>query len=171
MMIKLFLSDVDATLTDGIYHTTEEGMISKNFYTRDFHGMWMLDQAGVEVGIITVANDDVIVQQCSRGAKYAKVMKGVKDKLAFIRAEYVAGGFSSKYEWDEIAFIGDDVVDAELLAAVGSVACPSDAHHEIWGLVERRDDGFVSSFPGGKGCVREFAEYVLEINKGSESNE
>lgn len=163
-MIKLFLSDVDGTLTDGIYHTTQEGQISKNFYTRDFHGMWMLDQSGIKVGIITVANDDVIVHQCDRGAKYAKVMKGVKDKLHYIMAYYVG-----KYKWDEIAFIGDDVVDAELLAAVGLAACPCDAADGILDIVETQ--GFVSSFSGGKGCVREFAEYVLEMNEGLKNND
>ena len=166
-MIKLFLSDVDGTLTDGIYHTTEEGTISKNFYTRDFHGMWMLDQAGVEVGIITVANDDVIVHQCDRGAKYATVMKGAKDKRAHIKSEYVDSG---RFSWDEIAFIGDDIVDTELLKAVGLSACPCDAVEEILDTVEIKD-GFVSNQQGGKGCVREFAEIVLLLNKGLESNE
>ncbi len=161
-MIKLFLSDVDATLTDGIYHTTEEGTISKNFHTRDFHGLWMLNQSGVEVGIITAANDDVIVHQCNRGAKYATVMKGVKDKLAHIKSEYVDSG---KFSWDEIAYIGDDVFDEELLMAVGLAACPYDTVESVREAV-LENEGFESKFNGGRGCVREFAEYVLVINEG-----
>lgn len=182
-MIKLFLSDVDATLTDGIYHTSEQGVISKNFYTRDFHGMWMLNQTGVEVGIITVANDHVITQQCNRGAKYAKVMKGVEDKLAYVTDEFVLKCDMCeegdpyrieyphrKYSWDEIAFIGDDIIDAELLKTVGLAACPLDAADEIQAIVADRSDsqegeGFRSGYPGGRGCVREFADFVLLINK------
>lgn len=161
-MIKLFLCDVDATLTDGIYHTTENGVISKNFFTRDFHGLWMLDQAGVKICIITAATDDVIDYQRRRGAKYADLIKGSKNKLKSIEDTY-----GSKYTWAEIAFIGDDLFDMELLSIVGLRCCPSDAAEEI---VEKfrnsqMHDTLVSHFPGGHGCVREFAEYVLDINK------
>lgn len=168
-MIKLFLSDVDATLTDGIYHTTENGEISKNFFTRDFHGFLMLHESGVKIGVITVANDDVIVHQCKRGAKYVTVMKGVKDKLAFIADNYV--NLEPSVAWNEIAFIGDDVFDIELLRNVGLCGCPYNAVDEVLEIVETRasidideTEGFMSRFDGGKGCVREFAEYVLEVN-------
>ena len=164
-MIKLFLSDCDGTLTDGIYHTTECGEISKNFFTRDFHGLWMLNKSGVKIGIITAASDDVIDHQCRRGAKYVDIIKGTNDKKVSIRAKYVSKYVSGpKFEWDEIAFIGDDVFDEALLRQVGLAACSSDADSAILQLIRERDDGFVSVFPGGKGCVREFAEYVLEIN-------
>lgn len=175
MKIKLFLSDCDATLTDGIYNTSESGQISKNFYTRDFYGIWMLSKTGVEIGIITVASDDVIVRQCNRAAKYVKVMTGVKDKLAFVADIFVEGDPyrteypRRKYNWDEIAFIGDDVVDSELLKKVGLAACPQDAAEEVRDIIAHRSysqgECFRSNYPGGKGCVREFAEYVLSINE------
>lgn len=167
-MIKLFLCDVDGTLTDGIYHTTEKGEISKNFFTRDFHGLWMLDETEVRVGIITASNDDVIDHQCRRGAKYVDVMKKAKDKLVAVRDNYVD---KFGYDWDEIAFIGDDVFDIRLLSAVGLCACPFDADSKVIEFVEQRDEGFYSNYSGGYGCVREFAEYVLEINAAGESNE
>lgn len=165
--IKLFVCDIDGTLTDGIYHTTESGEISKNFFTRDFHGLWMLSKAGVKVCIITAASDDVIDWQCRRGAKYADVIKGTKDKLASIHDKYVDDLKSTtRFAWDEICYIGDDVFDVELLNKVGFAACPADADGVVLKKIrEKKSDGFVSPFPGGKGCVRDFAEYVLEINK------
>lgn len=165
MKIKLFLADCDGTLTDGVYQTDEEGNIRKSFHTRDFHGMWLLSQTGVKIGIITYASDDVIVHQCRRGAKYATVMKGVKNKLEAVREAFVSG---QSFEWDEICYVGDDVLDMELMKKVGLAACPSDAHHAITSLVRLHRDGFESVFPGGRGCVRDFADYVLEINQTGE---
>lgn len=168
-MIKLFLCDVDATLTDGVYQMSEEGVVSKNFFTRDFHGLWMLDHAGVEICIITAAGDDVITHQCSRGAKYAEVIKRTKDKVESIRVKYVDGG--PQIQWDEIAFIGDDVFDEALMHKVGLAACPSDADSAIKLHVAHHDDGFISNFPGGRGCVRDFAEYVLKVNEREKYND
>jgi len=167
-MIKLFICDVDGTLTDGICHTTEAGEISKNFYTRDFHGLWMLNEAGVKICIITAAGDDVIDKQCSRGAKYAHVIKRSKDKLNDIYEKFVENG---PFHWPEISYIGDDVFDVELLYEVGLACCPSDADSAVLEVLEdcknadRLGEVFVSRFPGGKGCVREFADYVLDANK------
>lgn len=162
-MIKLFLSDCDGTLTDGIYHTTEKGEISKNFFTRDFHGFWMLNKTGVKIGIITAAADNVIDHQCRRGARYVDVVKGTRDKFASIEDKYVTSGL--RFKWDEIAYIGDDVFDSSLLQACGIAACPADADQSIFELVGNLSDGFASDFSGGKGCVREFAEHVLRINE------
>lgn len=163
MKIKLFLVDCDGTLTDGFYNTTEKGEVSKNFFTRDFHGLWMLNQMGVKVCIITAASDKVINHQCCRGAKYADIITGTKDKVVSINDKYKA------FRWSEIAYIGDDIFDIELLSAVGLCSCPSDADKEVVKIVSTRQElnsaGFYSSFPGGRGCVREFAEYVLEINR------
>lgn len=183
-MIKLFACDVDGTLTDGFYHTTEKGEVSKNFFTRDFHGLRMLNQAGVEVAIITAATDKAIDHQCRRAAKYVDIIKGTKDKVASINDKYVFdvtsdvnSSFgeqnclygSGRLYWSEIAYIGDDIFDIELLSTVGLCSCPSDADTEVVKIVSTRQDndgaGFYSNFPGGRGCVREFAEYVLGINR------
>lgn len=173
MRIKLFLADCDGTLTNGIYQTTEKGEISKSFFTRDFHGLWMLNETGVKVCVITAANDEVIDHQCRRGAKYVDVIKGSQDKFKSIEDIYVESG--PEIGWHEIAYIGDDVFDIGLLSAVGLCSCPSDADSEVIEFVEQRGmndfeecpshgEGFHSDYRGGHGCVREFAEYVLEIN-------
>lgn len=159
-MIKLFLCDVDSTLTNGIYYTDENGCISKGFFSRDFQGMYVLHETGVDIGIITYARDKVIVQQCNRAAKYAKILTGARNKLEVVRKNYV-GNFCA---WDEIAYIGDDIMDAELLNKVGIAACPCDSHDKIKTLVSNLH-GFQSVHSGGRGAVREFADYVDSVNK------
>ena len=161
-MIKLFLTDVDGTLTDGVYSTNEEGIVHKNFYTRDFHGLHMLKETGMDIGIISYSKDCVINKQADRAAKYAKVMTGVKDKLKFI-TEHV----KKDLNWDEIAYIGDDTIDEELLAKVGVPACPYDAYFSVIRLVENHKEGFKSAYCGGKGAVRDFAEYIIALNSAT----
>ncbi len=160
MMIKLFLCDVDATLTDGAYQMYEDGTISKAFYSRDFHGMYELKEAGVRIGVISYSSDKIIVEQCQRAAKYIEIMIGAKNKLEVVEEAYIGNVCS----WDEIAFIGDDIVDAELLKKVGIPACPWDADEQIKRLISHSDDGFQSSCLGGRGAVREFTEYVAAVN-------
>ena len=174
-MIKLFLADCDGTLTNGMYYMSEKGSwkmpelgegsyapgkISKSFFTRDFHGLWMLNKAEVKVGVVTYANDGVIEEQCKRvGGKYVHVMSGVKDKRIAVEEEYVQQGIP----WDEIAFIGDDVFDLPLLEAVGIACCPSDAHKKVIDAVQKMTDGVVADDPGGHGAVRWFADYLLDF--------
>jgi len=161
-MIKLLLCDVDGTLTDGVYQMYEDGTISKGFYSRDFHGMYELNKTGVKIGVISLSRDKIIVEQCERAAKYVNVMIGAKNKLQVIKDEYVDKGVC---EWDEIAFIGDDNVDSELLQIVGLPGCPWNADEQIKKLISRLDDGFQCTYSGGHGAVREFVDYVSLINK------
>lgn len=166
-MIKLFLVDVDSTLTDGIYQTDEEGGIRKNFYTRDFHGMYMLDRMGVMVSIITASRDPVIERQCNRCAKYiTEILTGARDKFLVVKETFVDRGL---FKWDEIAYIGDDVMDLDLLKQVGLSACPFDAAIAVIMQLDISSDGFVMDHKGGHGCVREFAELVMALNLEKEN--
>lgn len=160
-MIKLFLTDVDGCLTDGVYQMSETGAISKNFHTHDFHGMWLLKNSGVKVGILSMSSDQVIHRQCDRAAPYAVLWTGMKDKLALVEEKYL-----DDYSWNEIAFVGDELFDMPLLVKVGLSACPHDAVTQVKDLLERKSDGLVLSRFGGRGCIREFADYVLNCNAG-----
>lgn len=165
-MIKVFITDVDSTLTDGIYRMSEDGVVSKSFFTRDFHGLWMLNESGVKVCIISYSRDKVINLQCERAAKYVYLMTGVKNKLEYVRDQVVQGNlFGQQFAWDELAYIADDVFDMDLLLAVGIAACPADAHEEVLQNLSVRKDGFLCTANGGRGAVREFADYILDLNR------
>lgn len=160
-MIKLLLCDVDGTLTDGVYQMGEDGSLVKGFFSRDFHGLYMLHETGVKVGILTYSRDGVIEEQCRRAAKFVDVMVGAKNKLNTVYRKYVRSG---DLTWDEIAFIGDDVVDSDLLGEVGLPGCPGDAYSGVTELVMELDDGFVSKFNSGRGAVRDFTDYIRTVN-------
>ena len=100
-MISLALIDVDGTLTDGVYAMGENGSFSKNFYTRDFHGLWLI-QPSVKIGIMTFAKDSVITQQCDRARVNAVLHLGVQDKYMEVRDKYFP-----EHDWENMAYIGD----------------------------------------------------------------
>jgi 3-deoxy-D-manno-octulosonate 8-phosphate phosphatase (KDO 8-P phosphatase) len=157
--IKLFITDVDGTLTNGLYHVSKTGDVSRSYFTRDFHGMHMLNKSGVKVCIMTMSRSEDIYFQKEKAARYATLFTGVTDKKATI--DEIIG---DDLEWKDIAYIGDDVVDEEILNAAGLAACPADADSAILKLVGERVDGFVSRFAGGHGAVRNFVEYILKVN-------
>ena len=161
-MIKMFLCDCDGVLTDGIYTVSNNYFLSKNFHTRDFHGLRNLLDIGMDVAIIT-SSDDGIIDQRLRGAGLWEdiAIYNSHDKCGTVNEEVISDGTL----WGEIAYMGDDVMDIELLKKVGIAACPADAHPTIIELVKGLDDGFVSKFNGGKGAVREFADYICVLKE------
>ncbi len=158
-MINLALIDVDGTLTDGVYTMGENGSFSKNFYTRDFHGLWLI-QPSVKIGIMTFAKDSVITLQCNRAKVNADLHLGVQDKYMKVADMYLG-----EHDWENMAYIGDDVIDIGLLKKVGFAMCPADAHPLV--LKTMDECGNVSEFNGGRGCVREFADCIQQINGAS----
>lgn len=159
-MIKWFFTDVDGCLTDGMYLVNENGIRSKTFFTRDFHGLMLLDETKVEIGIITTSTDLAISYQCERVAKYANVISGAWDKVVAVNDAYSGVNLN----WDHVAYIGDDILDIPLLESVGLPACPADAHDSVKKLIVGLDNGMILSKNGGKGCVRELVDIVMEIN-------
>ena len=153
--IKLFLTDVDGTLTDGGMYYTASGDVMKKFNARDGMGMQLMQRAGVKVGIVTSEDTpivrsravklglDYLVQGCRDGGKLAAALE--------ICAEMGIG-------IGEVAYMGDDVNWIALLEAAGVRACPADAVPEVKRLPGMR----VMTLRGGEGCVREFINQLLE---------
>lgn len=157
--IRLLVCDVDGTLTNGEYIVSDNGAISKAFCTRDFYGLQKLQEAGVEVIIMTSSEDDVIMYKY-RQLPNACVQKmslttGVLDKASELEKE-INGTIGFK----EIAYIGDDDNDVEAMSLCGITAAPADSH-----LAGTDHVNFTCSRDGGRGAVREFAEYILEHNR------
>jgi YrbI family 3-deoxy-D-manno-octulosonate 8-phosphate phosphatase len=157
-MVKLFITDLDGTLTDGGYlvHPQLKGY-GRFFNTKDFLGMMLLHQSGVEVAVVTTARQ-ASIEQFERAGKYIQVSAGIHDKYNHVREKYVDSG---RFQWEEIAFIGDDLNDLELLNAVGLSACPSDAAELVRESIQKREDSYILLNGGGKGAVREFCDIVL----------
>jgi len=146
--IKLFLSDVDGTLTDGGMYYSESGDELKKFNTRDGMGFQILREKGIKTGIITSENMELNRRRFEK-LKVDFLVQGKRNGGKFEAANEICKQMNIGLE--NVAFIGDDVNDVELLFAVGFAACPSDACEEVKNVPGIR----VMSRKGGDGCVRE----------------
>lgn len=162
-MIKLVLCDVDGTLTDGGYYISEDELnpfVVKKFKTRDFLGLQSLACRGILVVFITGATDECIDRKVETllWNDMVRVHSGVTDKLKLVTAAYL-----DEYSFDEMAFIGDDINDLDLLQKTGIAACPSDADEQILEYIKSREDGYVMSRKAGDNAVREFCNMLLKL--------
>lgn len=154
--IKLFVSDIDGTLTDGGMYYSENGDELKKFNTRDGMGFGMLREAGIKTAIVT-SEDRELNRRRAEKMKIDYLVQGKRygGKLAAVNEIVNKMGFTMQ----EVAYIGDDVNCVELLSSVGLAACPSDACarvKEIPGIA-------IMTRKGGEGCVRDFIESIIKV--------
>lgn len=152
--IKLFLSDVDGTLTDGGMYYSEKGDELKKFNTRDGMGFQLLREAGIKTGIITSENTQIVANRAKK-LKIDFLVQGKRDGGKLAAAQEICNHLGITF--NEIAYIGDDVNCKELLEAVGFAACPANACNEVKNI----NNIHVLSKNGGEGCVREFINNIL----------
>jgi 3-deoxy-D-manno-octulosonate 8-phosphate phosphatase (KDO 8-P phosphatase) len=150
--IKLLILDVDGVLTDGSIILDNEGNEFKAFHVRDGHGIKMLEKAGINVAIITGRYSKVV----DRRAKEL----GIKE--VFQRCHIKSVAFDHLIEKfglrpEEVAYIGDDIVDIPIFKRVGLSIAVSDATEET-----KAEAMMVTRNRGGKGAVREICEFLLK---------
>ena len=149
--IKLLLLDVDGVLTDGKLIYSHEGKESKSFNTQDGFGLRMLQDSGVEVGIIT-ARSSAALSRRGEDLKISHLYQGSSNKLEAYKEICKKTGFKPF----EIAYMGDDWLDMVLLKRVGLSAAPANAVIEIQEMVH-----YVTTLGGGHGAVREVCDLIL----------
>lgn len=157
--IKLVLTDVDGVLTDGGMYYGSEGDTLKRFNTRDGMGMELLRNQGILTGIITREQTEIVSQRAKK-LKVDILVQGCRDKLPALQQILAAQNLKAC----EVAYIGDDLNDVEVLAHVGFSAAPADAADEA-----RNSAHYICSKKGGEGCFREFAEVILRYQTPSPS--
>ena len=153
--IKLFLSDVDGTLTDAGMYYGENGEEFKKFNTHDGKGFELLRKAGIKTGIITSENTK-IVENRAKKLKVDFLYQGLEHKGKLDIAKEICKELNISL--DEVAYIGDDINCKELLSSVGISACPSNALEEIKNI----PNIIKLSKAGGEGAVREFCELIMK---------
>lgn len=149
--IKLLLLDVDGILTDGTITYTHEGTEIKSFHTRDGLGIRLLQEAGVEVGIITARTSEAVKRRAA-DLKLPHVYQGCRNKIEAY-SELLA---KLKLADAEVAYMGDDWLDLPLLTRVGFSASVVDGVHEVRQVVD-----YVTTLPGGRGAVREVCDLII----------
>lgn len=153
--IKLFLSDVDGTLTDGGMYYSENGDELKKFNTRDGMGFQLLREAGIKTGIITSEDTQIVARRAAK-LKVDYLIQGKRDGGKLAAAQELCNKLGITLQ--EVAYIGDDINCLELLSNVGILACPSDACDLVKGIEQVK----IMNKNGGGGCVREFIEKLLQ---------
>ncbi|HKC68220.1 MAG TPA: HAD-IIIA family hydrolase [Bacteroidia bacterium] len=154
--IKLLLTDVDGVLTDnGVYYGAD-GEQLKRFSIRDGMGVErLLKLAEVETGIITGELSPSVAKRAEK-LKIKELHLGIKNKLLVLN-EIVK---KRKLSLEQVAYIGDDVNDLEVMEHVGLTACPADAMDMV-----KQQVYYICSQNGGYGCFREFAELIINAKK------
>ena len=153
--IRALVVDVDGTLTDGGMYYDAAGEALKKFHTRDAHGMKLLEQAGLWVGVVS-AEDSKVVHARVRKLDIRHYLPGQRDKRAALQKLAEEWGCAL----DEIAYVGDDVNDLGCLAVAGFACCPADAVPEVRAVADH-----VTARPAGAGAVREVCDLLLQSRR------
>ena len=154
--IKLFLCDVDGVLTDGSVFIGGEREF-KRFNIRDGLGMVLMRRAGLKVGWVS-ARPSAATQIRAKELKIDFLIQQ-GDKLSKTGAiEQLLA--KEKISWNEVCFVGDDVVDLGPLAKAGLGVAVADARPQVKAAAD-----FVTRAAGGRGAVREMIEMILRAQR------
>ncbi|MDN4606799.1 acylneuraminate cytidylyltransferase [Sporosarcina highlanderae] len=158
--VKLFATDCDGVLTDAGMYYSENGDMLKKFNTKDGMGLSMLKENNIILAILTGENSAIVKKRAEK-LGIEEVILGCKDKVAAM--DKLISKYNINYE--NVAFIGDDVNDLELLKKVGYSFSVADAIQIVKDSVD-----YVTFRKGGEGAVREVADLILS-KIGREYNE
>jgi len=150
--IKMFLTDCDGTLTDGGMYYDSDGERMKKFNTRDGVGLRMLRERGIVTGIITGEESESVLRRAEK-VGVDELLMGIDNKVIAIET------LCDKYgiDKDSVAYIGDDLNDVAAICCVGLGMSVSDAASDA-----KESAKYVTKAGGGKGAVREAADYILK---------
>lgn len=150
----LILTDIDGVWTDGGMYYDQTGNEWKKFHTYDAAGVVRSHEKGIPVGILTGEQTN-IVQRRAEKLHVDYLCQGCRDKLS--KTLELCGQLGIGLE--DVAYIGDDVMDIPLLKAVGWSAVPKGSY-----LEGRLEVTYVTRKEGGKGAFRDFVEHILDID-------
>ena len=150
---KLFVMDVDGTMTDGKIYMSVEGEVYKTFNVKDGYGIKEL-LPGIEMkAVVITGRKSEIVQKRADELNITVLYQGIKDKVKCLEEITEAEGVS----WDEIVYVGDDLNDIECMRKAGLACCPQDACNQVKNVA-----GYVSDYRGGDGAVRQIIDRLVD---------
>ncbi|RRD38472.1 HAD-IIIA family hydrolase [Leptotrichia sp. OH3620_COT-345] len=151
-MIKLILLDVDGTLTDGGIYRGNDGIELKKFNVKDGYAIVYAQKIGINFGIITGRKSELVKIRAEE-LKMKYIYQGISEKTLVLK-EIIK---ITSLKKEEIAYMGDDLNDLNIMKEVGLKGAPKDAAREI-----KETADFISSKKGGYGAVREFIEFIIK---------
>jgi len=154
MLPKLVVTDIDGVWTDGGMYYDQSGNEWKKFNTYDSAGVIFCHRYKIPVCIVTGEKTEIVARRALK-LKIDHCYQGVSNKLETVSNLCADLGIHI----NEIAFIGDDLNDIQLLKKVGFSGVPSSAPELLRKLVD-----YVTDKPGGNGAFREFVEEIFNRN-------
>lgn len=152
--IKLVLTDVDGVLTDAGMYYSQNGDELKKFNTHDGMAFKILRERGIKTGIITSENTKIVENRANK-LKVDYLYQGMFGGSKLEAAKDICE--KEKISLADVAYIGDDINDIDLLSNAGFAFCPADAMDSV-----KKISGInVLSSNGGEGVFREMVEDIL----------
>jgi 3-deoxy-D-manno-octulosonate 8-phosphate phosphatase (KDO 8-P phosphatase) len=157
--IRLAIFDVDGVLTDGALYLGDDGQEYKAFHSKDGHGLRMLQDSGVAVAIIT-GRVSRVVEHRVHDLGIAHVYQGRREKLPAFEELLAKTGLSP----EQIAYVGDDVVDLPVMVRAGLAIAVQDAHPWV-----KKHAHWITEHRGGRGAARDVCEFLMEAQNTLQS--
>ncbi|MCP4150155.1 MAG: HAD-IIIA family hydrolase [bacterium] len=153
--VKLLIMDVDGTLSDGRFFALPDGTVMKSFDVKDGTGVIFAGLAGIKTAIISGKSSEAVRSRAEE-LHIDDYYEGVSDKTVpfFELLE------KYKLKKEQVAYIGDDIGDAEVMGMVGFSAAVGDAHPLI-----KRISHYIAKRYGGRGAVRELIDFILDVQE------
>jgi 3-deoxy-D-manno-octulosonate 8-phosphate phosphatase (KDO 8-P phosphatase) len=148
---RLLMMDVDGVLTDGRIIQDGHGHELKVFDVKDGHGIVMAHRAKLRTALISGRESGTVTRRAEE-LGIELVFQKIWNKLEVYEKILVA----TELTHDEVAYVGDDLVDIPLLRRVGLAVAVADAVDEVKAAAH-----LVTQRPGGQGAVREVIELIL----------
>lgn len=149
--IRLLICDVDGVLSNGLIYMGNQGEELKAFHVRDGYGIRCLKKSGVEVAIITARSAE-LVKNRAQTLSITHLYQGQVDKsLAY--KELLT---KLNCQPEQVAYIGDDLIDLPVMNEVGLSVAVADAHPVV-----RKKAHYITRIVGGQGAVREVCDLIL----------
>lgn len=149
--IKLLICDVDGVFSDGRIYLSNSGEELKAFHTRDGYGVRSLLTSGFNLAVIT-GRQSKIVENRMTALGVTHIYQGIDNKFEPYEALLALYGVTP----EEVAYIGDDIVDLPVMNVVGLAVSVADGHPYV-----RQHAHFVTTLNGGHGALRELTDLLL----------
>lgn len=155
MKIKMLVMDVDGTLTDGHIYVGENGEVMKAFDVKDGYAIASLLPEMQIIPVIITGRKSRIVEKRAEELHISELYQNVDNKLEKLK------DITEKYglNRENVAYIGDDLNDAECMRYAHFSGCPIDAVNQV-----KEVAAYVCNNPGGRGAVREFIDEISRVN-------
>ncbi len=151
--LKLLLLDVDGVLTDGRLFYTEGGESLKVFNVHDGLGIKLLQRQGIMTGVISGRESQALANRLEE-LGIEEVFMGRTQKDSVLEKIVKKHGLS----YEEVGFIGDDIVDIPVLRRVGFPVAVRNSPKEV-----RKLAVYTTMKKGGEGAVREVCDLILKL--------